>query len=186
MIVLLVVAGGCAGTKTPTAADSAMFAPVSMRIHPIFTQLKDWTGDNHPDGIEALIELTDQFGDPTKAAGTVIFELYKYRPYHADPRGDRIVNPWIATLNTLAEQQSRWNRTSRTYTFQLECPQVKTSDSYVLTASFDTGKMRFFDQIIIEAQAKEPEIVAPATTLPTTGPSSAPSTEPTWPPPSDP
>src|SRR5437868_3820097 len=75
--------------------DAAMFGPVSMRIHPIFTQVKDWTGDNHPDGVEALIEFQDQFGDPTKAAGNVIFELYSYRAYHPDPRGDRIVNPWV-------------------------------------------------------------------------------------------
>ncbi len=155
-----------------------MFSPVSMRIHPIFTQVKDWTGDNRPDGIEALLEFTDQFNDPTKTVGTVIFELYSYRPYHADPRGDRLVNPWIGSLDTLAEQQARWNRTSRTYTFQLAYPQIRTDQNYVLTATFDTGKRRFFDQIILEAQPKEPEIVAPATMLPTTAPAAGASTRP--------
>ena len=72
---------GCAShapvPRSPT--DAALFAPVSMRIHPIFTQVKDWTGDDKPDGVEALLEFQDQFNDPTKAAGTVIFELYSYR-----------------------------------------------------------------------------------------------------------
>ena len=46
-----------------------MFAPVAMRVHPIFTDVKDWTGDGRADGIEALVEFEDQFGDPTKASG---------------------------------------------------------------------------------------------------------------------
>ena len=57
--------------------DAALFGPSAMRIHPIFTRLSDWTGDGVPDGIEALIELQDQFGDPTKASGTIIFSNQK-------------------------------------------------------------------------------------------------------------
>jgi hypothetical protein len=180
------VCTGCnsRGPEPLSASAAAMFAPVSMRIHPIFTQVKDWTGDNKPDGVEALIELEDQFGDPTKAAGTVIFELYSYRQYHPDPRGDRLVNPWIGSLNTLADQKVRWNRTSRTYSFQLEYPQINTATNYVLTATFDTGTMRFFDKIVLESLAKEPQIVAPApappipATLPATFPTTAPTTFP--------
>ncbi|HEX8524376.1 MAG TPA: hypothetical protein VF669_19125 [Tepidisphaeraceae bacterium] len=177
MLVLLV--SGCANSssRTRTSSEAVMFAPMSMRVHPIFTGVKDWTGDNKPDGIEALVEFTDQFNDPTKAAGTVIFELYRYRPYRADPRGDRLQNPWIGSLNTLEDQQARWNRTSRTYTFQLEYPQIRADNSYVLTATFDTGKTRFFDQIILEPQAKEPEVVAPATVNPNT-PAAPPATAP--------
>src|SRR5690554_6153710 len=52
-------------------AGPEMFDPAAMRIHPVFTQVKDWTGDGQPDGIEALVELTDQFGDPTKGSGKV-------------------------------------------------------------------------------------------------------------------
>jgi hypothetical protein len=176
LLLLPLILLGCS-IKSPvprTASEAAMFAPVSMRIHPIFTQVKDWTGDNKPDGVEALLEFTDQFNDPTKAVGTVIFEMYKYRPYHADPRGDRLQNPWIGTLATLDDQHARWNRTSRTYAFQLEFPQLRTDQSYVLTATFDTGQTRFMDQIILEAQLKEPEIVTPATTAPTSEPATRP------------
>jgi hypothetical protein len=51
--------------------EANVLGPASMRIHPIFTQPRDWTGDARPDGIEALVEFLDQFGDPTKASGRV-------------------------------------------------------------------------------------------------------------------
>lgn len=148
------VAGGCTtppGTaRTPT--DAQLFAPVSMRVHPIFTQVKDWTNDGQADGVEALLEFQDQFTDPTKAAGTVIFELYTYRPYSPDPRGERIVNPWVGSLQTLPEQEARWNRTSRTYSFALAYPEIREDRDYVLAATFDTGTTRFFDQIVLEGK----------------------------------
>src|SRR2546421_6710450 len=90
---LALLTGCAARTPAPMSPDAcAMFAPVSMRIHPIFSGIKDWNGDNKPDGIEALLEFEDQFGDPTKAAGTAVFELYNYRKYDPDPRGGRVVN----------------------------------------------------------------------------------------------
>ena len=141
-------------------ADAAMFAPVSMRIHPIFTDIKDWTGDGQPDGVEALLEFQDQFNDPTKAAGQVIFELFTYRAYHADMRGDRVCNPWVVPLQTLEQQQARWNRTSRTYSFRLEHPGIRDEQSYVLTASFDTGKTRFFDRMVLEGRNRPRELPA--------------------------
>lgn len=130
-----------------------LFGPAAMRIHPIFSQIKDWTGDDQPDGIEALIELQDQFGDPTKASGRVVFELYDYSPYEPDPRGQRIANPWVGALDTLEAQRERWNRTSRTYSFQLALPSIRRDRAYVLTASFELSNGgRFFDRIIIGAQ----------------------------------
>ena len=46
-------------------------------------------------------------------------------------------------------------------------------------SSFDTGKTRFFDRIILEAQPKEPEIVTPApATVPSTQPATGPTTRP--------
>src|SRR4051812_4509644 len=51
-----VIGGGCSGVQPfpRSETDTQLFGPVSMRLHPIFTQVKDWTGDNKPDGIEAL------------------------------------------------------------------------------------------------------------------------------------
>jgi hypothetical protein len=171
IVALSVLLIGCGGKPPPaprSANDAALFAPASMRIHPIFTQVRDWTGDNRPDGVEALLEFQDQFGDPTKASGTVIFELYDYRKGNVDPRGQRVVNPWVGTLQTLAEQQARWNRTSRTYYFQLEYPGIRADRNYVLTATFDTGATRFFDQIVLEGERAPRERVSPPATRPTT------------------
>ena len=155
-VVCLLAIAGCA-TPEPvprTQSDAQLFAPVSMRIHPIFSGVKDWTGDAKPDGVEALLEFEDRFGDPTKASGTVIFELFSYSPRDPDPRGERVVNPWLGSLQTLADQQARWNRTSRTYLFQLEYPQISEQKSYVLTATFDTGTTRYFDRIVLEGKPK--------------------------------
>lgn len=150
---------GCesAPRNTRTQTDELLFGPSAMRIHPIFTQVKDWTGDDKPDGIEALVELQDQFGDPTKATGRVIFELYEYREYNPDPRGQRLANPWIGELSTLDSQRERWNRTSRTYGFQLAFDQIRNDRAYVLTATFELNAGgRFFDQIVLSP--KEPKV----------------------------
>jgi hypothetical protein len=154
---------GCASQRPAGAADAGLCAPVAMRIHPIFTDVKDWAGDGRPDGIEALLEFEDQFGDPTKAGGSVIFELFTYRRNNPDPRGERVVNPWVGSLSTRADQLARWNRTSRTYVFQLEYPAIRQDAHYVLCATFDTGQTRFFDQIVLQS-ASHPRVPATAAT----------------------
>src|ERR1051325_3565271 len=156
-LVMLIILAGCSqpNVDAPPPSEGSLFNASAMRIHPIFSQIKDWTGDEKPDGFEVLLEFQDQFGDPTKAAGTVMFELFDYRQAYADPRGARLANPWIGSLATLDEQKAIWNRTSRTYTFQLSFPQVDIYKGYVLTALFRSsdGK-RFFDRVVFEAQEK--------------------------------
>lgn len=154
---------GCAQPQIeePAAKEPELFGPTAMRVHPIFSQVKDWTGDGLPDGLEVLVEFQDQFGDPTKAAGTVMFELYGYRQGNPEPRGARLANPWIGSIATAREQRMRWNRTSRTYTFQLAFPTISASTDYVLSAVFrsSTGG-RFFDRVVLKGQE---ESGAPAT-----------------------
>lgn len=153
VIVLLVLAPlGCVSHPKGASSDPAMFGAVSMRIHPIFTQLQDWSGDGKIDGIEALIEFQDQFGDPCKAAGSVMFEIFPFRQYNANPRGQRLVEPYLGSIKTVSEQRDRWNRTSRTYQFQLADKDLKPNRSYVLSATFDYGGARFFDQVVIDAE----------------------------------
>jgi hypothetical protein len=120
-----------------------------MRVHPIFTQIANWTHSGKPDGIEAQLEFTDQFGDPTKASGKVLFELFSYRKDAPDPRGKRL-GRWVGSLMTPDEQRERWNTTLRTYRFQLDYPGISTTNSFVLTAIFEpsTGG-RFFSRIIL-------------------------------------
>jgi hypothetical protein len=157
-------------------ADAPLFAPTDLRIHP-FTALKDWNGDNKPDGIEALLELDDRFREPTRATGTVLFELFEYRRNHPDPRGDRLA-AWRGSLQTIEEQRARWNRISRTYTFQLAYPPIRAEHSYVLQAWFDVGGRRLTSQVILEAQ--EAKLANPST-IPVTQPASRPTTLPVLP-----
>ena len=156
LIALLIPGCGVRPPVPRSPTDAQLFAPISMRVHPIFSDIKDFNSDGQPDGIEALLEFQDQFNDPTKAAGTVVFELFEYRPYSPDPRGRRVVNPWVGSLLTLPEQQARWNRTSRTYSFQLEYSKIRADENYVLTATFDTGTTRFFDEVVLEGEGASP------------------------------
>lgn len=157
------------------ANDTPIFGPTDLRIHP-FTSIKDWTGDNRPDGIEALLELQDRFRDPTKATGTVLFELYEYSRNHPDPRGERLA-AWRGSLQTLDEQRMHWNRISRTYSFQLAYPQIRTTKSYVLQVWFDQGGHRLTSQVVLEAQEARVDTSA-ATTVPVTRPATRPTTRP--------
>ncbi len=154
------------------AGQQQLFSPTAMRIHPVFTQLRDWTGDGKPDGVDALIEFQDQFGDPTKASGSVVFEIYQYQPYSPDPRGKREVAPFLATIDNVAAQRDHWNRTSRCYSFQLAWAGVDPKTTYVLMATFEkTGGGRFTDQLLLEPAQREP--VRP---LPATSPANKPNT----------
>jgi hypothetical protein len=138
----------CNGPRAlPPGKNAQIIGPVSIRIHPTFTQVKNWDGDAKPDGIEALLEVLDRWDEPIRATGKVIFELYHYRPGYPDPRGDRLVNPWVVSLATIEEQSARWDRVSRAYKFQLAYPQIEANRTYVLTASFEAEGGRLFDQL---------------------------------------
>lgn len=157
-LLVMVVVTGCSQPKLdqPAAPETALFGPTAMRIYGPFTEVKDWTGDGVADGIEVLVEFQDQFGDPAKAAGTLMFELFEYRPANPEPRGTRVSNPWIGSISTLQDQRARWNRTSRTYSFQLALPGINRAQSYVLTASFRANAGgRFFDKVVLTPQPQE-------------------------------
>lgn len=144
---------GCASNRASSVdpTDAGMFGPVSMRIHPTFTQVKDWTGDSKPDGVEAVIELDDQFGEPTRASGTAIFELYAYRAEDPEPRGIRLAN-WSAPLLTRDQQVAHWNPAVRGYSFQLAFNRIQMDRTYVLSVEFNRkAGGRFFNQVVLEA-----------------------------------
>src|ERR1041385_4565024 len=95
LLIPLVLLGCASKPIERDNAEVAMFGPMRMRLHPIFTQVKNWSSGGgsgpgiKPDGIEAELEFQDQFGDPTKAAGKVMFELFSYHQ-GPDPRGERL------------------------------------------------------------------------------------------------
>jgi hypothetical protein len=66
---------GCSSSKSPearSAGEAALFAPAAMRIHPIFTRIKDFNGDNYPDGIDAAARIP----------GSVRRRHQSFRPRH--------------------------------------------------------------------------------------------------------
>ena len=126
-----------------------MFAPVALRVHPVFTEPKDWTGDGKVDGVEALVELTDNFGDPTKARGQIVFELFQLRRFNPDPRGQPL-ETWTMPRYTLAEQRNHWRRIGGAYAFQLPFAQLSGYGSTVLSAEMSlAGGGRLRDQIVL-------------------------------------
>ena len=155
LCIVALVAPGCSPLAHPRTADEqAMFGSISFRIHPAFTQIKDWTGDNKPDGIEAILEFEDQFGEPTRAAGTVRFELYTFRAAEPDHRGQRLAT-WAASLGGHDDQVAHWDRAARGYSFQLGYPTIHLDHAYILSAQFDRPGSRLFDQLILEPSSKE-------------------------------
>ena len=155
VVLALTVPAGCTSSKTNVRVLDEMFGPASIRIHPTFTQFKDWTGDGTPDGVEALVEVQDSFGEPTRAAGSLLFELAEYRQQHPEQRGRRVAGPWRLDVKTMGEQEERWNRAVRAYTFQLEMPIPQERKEYVLSASLELetpgqDRSRLFDELVLE------------------------------------
>jgi hypothetical protein len=152
---LLLLACGC--DSQHKIVQDPMFGPATLRVHPTFTQVKDWTGDGKPDGVEAVVELLDEFDEPTRGAGTLLFELHAYRRDHPEPAGTRLAEPWTGSLLTKEDQPKHWSPALRAYTFQLPYPQVASGQTYVLVVTFETvggatreGGGRLFDRIILE------------------------------------
>ena len=159
---LILLFTGC--TTEPRVTREEDFSPHKLRIHPIFTQVKDWTGDNHPDGIEVVVELLDAYGEPTRGRGTMLFELWSYHKYEPDTLGKRLADPWRGTLLTREEQDERWSKALRAYTFQLASPAINSGKEYVLSASFETadgaakpGGIRLYDKLLIEPPPEKKE-----------------------------
>lgn len=148
---LALLAAGCAADPSaPAGSQNEMFAPKAVRIHPVFTKIASWSGDERPEGIEALVELRDQFDDTCKGAGSLVFELYEFRTDQPDPRGKRLYNPWQVDIDTEEEQRERWSKTGRCYTFRLAADRINENGRYVLTVSFTpTGGTRLFDRIVL-------------------------------------
>lgn len=159
-LMILLTLAGCetlSGKPQPRSVEeNQLFGAVSMKLD-TFSKIKDLAGTGKPDGIEALIEFDDRFGDRTKASGKIFFELFGYRPGWPDPRGERIVNPWSASLANYDEQKAHWERASGAYAFRLACDQLAWNQNYVLTATFESSSgQRFFTQIVLKSTPNSP------------------------------
>ena len=127
-----------------------------MRIHPTFTHLITPSDEAETNGINAVVEFQDQFGEPTRSAGSVLFELYAYRPSDPNPRGIRLAH-WQVSLDSKDDQIDHWNPAVRGYSFKLAYDKIDADNSYVLTAQVNRegtengpGGGRFFGQLVLE------------------------------------
>ena len=167
VLALALVGFGCSGSPTPpvrTPAEAQFFKPASMHLSSAFTKVTDFDGDGAPDGVEAVVELQDRFGDATKAAGRIVFQVYAYKPVNPDTRGIPIAGPFEGRVDSIQDQRNRWSRVNRAYIFQLAFPNAALDHDYVVDAMFEsTDGKRLFDRMTIEGDHVKPN--------PTTGPS---------------
>ncbi len=143
---------GCLGNGL-RGSRPAMFEPSQMRINPTFTRFRSFGADLAIDGIEADIELRDEFGDATKGGGIIYFELHEYVPEGADVRGEQIGEAAGFNLSSVDAQRRHWQNVVRTYRFRLPWQDLDPTDRYVLSATYlpreGSAGERLFDRLVI-------------------------------------
>ncbi|MCA9254415.1 MAG: hypothetical protein KDA33_02205 [Phycisphaerales bacterium] len=127
------------------------YSPATIQILP-FTKVRSFDDDIVPDGLAVSLRPLDGAGDPVKAYGSFLFELYAFRPATATHRGERLQS-WTQTIRTPEDQRTFWERVTSTYEFQLawEGNPLPNNQKYLLSASFEApGAERLFDEYEFE------------------------------------
>lgn len=148
--------------EEPTAEEMVgYYSPRSIKLLP-FTKPRSFDNDLIPDGIGVSLQTLDAAGDPVKAYGTFLFELYHYRPASQDHRG-KLIQTWTQPVRDLKDQERFWEKVTDTYEFQLswEGNPIPTQKKFVLAASFEPGPGgdRLFDEIEFEFRVSREEII---------------------------
>ena len=132
----------------PTGTGMDMFAPTTMRIHP----LTRFQGTGNLDRLLVHLEVTDQFADPTKGVGAVQLTLHAFDRLARGGRG-AVLQQWSFDL-TAADQQPRyWDPITRTYVFKFDLPDYPqlASRKAVISATFTApGGKELTDSLPIE------------------------------------
>jgi len=154
--------GGVSETaQGPTTEELvSYYCPKAIKILP-FTKARSFDDDGLPDGLGVSLRTLDAAGDPVKAYGTFIFELYEYRPAASDHRG-RLIQTWTQPVLTPEDQRQFWERVTTTYEFQLswEGEPLTAQKRYVLGVSFQSpGAPRLFDEYEYEFRVRRQEIL---------------------------
>ncbi len=138
----------------------AFYSPRSIKIQP-FTKPRSFDEDAIPDGIAVSLRTLDATGDPVKAYGVFIFELYAYRGALGDRKG-QLIQSWTQPVLDTKDQKQFWERITASYEFQLswEGRPIAPQQKYILTASFQSpGSERLFDQYEFEFRVVREEIL---------------------------
>lgn len=160
--------GGCgrgqitATAEQPTAEEMVgYYSPRSIKLLP-FTKPRSFDNDLIPDGIGVSMRTLDAGGDPVKAFGIFLFELYHYRPASQDHRG-KLIQTWTQPVLDLDDQERFWEKVTDTYEFQLswEGSPIPAQRKFVLATSFQPGPGgdRLFDEHEFEFRVSRDEIL---------------------------
>lgn len=136
------------------------YSPTAIRILP-FTKPRSFDEDAIPDGISVSLRPLDSAGDPVKAYGVFIFELYAYKPAIGNNKGE-MIQQWTQPVLGPDAQKRFWERVTSTYEFQLswEGKPLPTESRYILVASFQArGATRLFDEYRFEFRPNKEEII---------------------------
>jgi hypothetical protein len=147
--------------EPPSAEEMVKFySPTAIKILP-FTKARSFDDDAIPDGIGVSLRPLDSAGDPVKAYGTFIFELFAYKQALGSHRGE-LLQSWTQPVLGPTDQKKFWERVTSTYDFQLswEGKPIAPDRRYVLTASFQSrGSDRLFDEYQFDFRANREEII---------------------------
>lgn len=164
---MLLLIGGCQRGSVsqtgdgPTAEELVKFySPRSIQVLP-FTKPRSFDADDIPDGLAVSLRPLDAAGDPVKAYGNFMFELYSYRPASTDHRG-QLLQTWNQQINNLEDQKKFWERVTATYEFQLswEGSPIPPQQRYILAASYQApGSERLFAEYEFEFRITREDLI---------------------------
>lgn len=136
------------------------YSPQSIKVLP-FTKPRSFDDDALPDGVGVSLRPQDGQGDPVKAYGTFLFELFAYQPGLGTHRGE-LLQTWNQPVLGPEDQKKFWERVTSTYEFQLswEGKPIPPQSKYILVASFQApGSERLFDEYEFEFRVTREEIL---------------------------
>lgn len=139
----------------------AYYSPRTIKILP-FTKPRSFDEEDAiPDGIGVSLRALDSSGDPVKAYGTFVFELYGYKNALGGHRGP-LIQTWTQPVRDVSDQKKFWERITTMYEFQLswEGAPIPPQKKYILVASFQAaGSDRLFDEYEFEFNVAREEIL---------------------------
>ena len=153
----LVMLVGCNGTESKPMGNGggSAFCVKEVRLQRSFTRILGAgakAGDTG--GIDAYVELLDQFGDPIKAVGEFRFEIFRYQPAVADRRGTRFEEEGMqeVDLRDLGVNQQYWDDITQCYRMRLKLPEEAAAlRQIVLQVTFMAeGADRIQNMLVLE------------------------------------
>lgn len=108
------------GTRYPLPSTAPAFAPATIRVHPL-THLEPASGDVPRDKCLVIlhVEFRDEAGDPIKALGSLLVELYRPEGGASPGLETRSISWDLSALSDVAVNASRFDPATQTYRLPL-------------------------------------------------------------------